>query len=120
MIVLLVVVTANSLSLQHVFKVPVLVAHFFEHRQRGMDITVLDFLSMHYWGNDINDNDQARDMELPFKKVDFSQSTLSLFFQGGDQYDFSNHPAVVTYPTVHPAGHVSGMIGSLFRPPRVA
>ena len=33
---------------------------------------------MHYWGDDQNDDDNDRDMQLPFKKLDVHQ--LQVFF----------------------------------------
>jgi len=57
--------------LDEVFKVPLLFTHFREHRQRDNNINLLDFLAMHYFdGNDRNDQDQDRDMQLPFKHLD--------------------------------------------------
>jgi hypothetical protein len=47
-------------------KLPALVQHFVEHKGLNQEITIWDFLCMHY-GKDINDNDQDRDMKLPFK-----------------------------------------------------
>lgn len=44
-------------------------SHFSEHRALNNEIGMFEFLSMHYLGNDLNDNDQDRDMQLPFKKV---------------------------------------------------
>lgn len=35
----------------------------------------MEFLAMHYWGQDIDDDDQDQDMKLPFKKI----STPSFF-----------------------------------------
>ena len=46
-----------------------------EHRERDSSIEMLKFLSMHYWGQDIDDNDQDRDMQLPFKNVDQNAAT---------------------------------------------
>ena len=57
-------------SLNELFKLPVLYAHFMEHRNLDKNIDLMDFLSMHYCGNDLNDNDQDRDMQLPFKQLD--------------------------------------------------
>lgn len=66
--ILLPLLMFNS-SLGELFKIPVLYAHFMEHRSLDHDIDIFDFLSMHYFGDDLNDNDQDRDMELPFKKI---------------------------------------------------
>jgi hypothetical protein len=56
-------------SLGELFKLPKLIAHFTEHRTLNQNIGIFDFLSMHYLGNDPNDKDHDRDMQLPFKKV---------------------------------------------------
>ena len=118
LIVLLGIVTINSFSLHHIFKIPVLVAHYFEHQQRGPEITVMEFLSMHYWGQDIDDNDQDRDMQLPFKKFDLSQSVTTLFFNQGSQFNFKNFPLEQSYPVIDSEDRISQNVGSLFKPPR--
>jgi hypothetical protein len=59
----------NATAFNQVFKLPVLIAHYQEHRQQDERIGFLDFLSMHYWGKDLNDNDQDRDNQLPFKSI---------------------------------------------------
>lgn len=48
-------------------KLPVLLEHYIEHKTSNQDISFSDFLYMHYAGNDFNDQDQDRDMQLPFK-----------------------------------------------------
>jgi hypothetical protein len=62
------------MSLGQVCKLPIFFSHFKEHKERDKKVTLLDFLSMHYWGKDIDDNDQETDMKLPFK--DFSNNTV--------------------------------------------
>lgn len=119
-IFLLVVIALNSFSLQHLFKLPILFVHYQEHQQRGTDITVMEFLSMHYWGTDINDDDQARDMELPFKKVEISQSALSVFFQPNHVFDLTTYPVITRYQVIHYDRDFSAPLGSPFRPPRLS
>ena len=120
MVVLLAIAAVNSLSLQHIFKIPVLVAHYFEHQERGPDITVIEFLSMHYWGQDINDNDQERDMQLPFKKFDFSQSATALFFHQSSQFNFNDFSSETKHTVTNAEDHISQHFGSLFKPPRLS
>ena len=109
----------NSTSLHQLFKIPFLVTHYTEHNRLNSEVSVIDFLSMHYWGTDLNDNDQDKDMQLPFKKA-----SASAFFQ---LYFPLSKPTVEEQPL--PA---SGMpqpvfrqqsvpdpaFNSLFRPPR--
>lgn len=71
---MLLAVSLNSLPIVQLAKLPVLVEHFREHQCLDEQITFLDFLAMHYWGNDLNDNDDARDNQLPFKNDTFHYS----------------------------------------------
>ncbi len=57
-------------SLGEFFKLPDFFTHFAEHQTQDTSIGIVDFIWMHYLGNDNNDKDQDRDMQLPFKKVD--------------------------------------------------
>lgn len=76
-------------------KTPYIAIHFLEHRALNNKISFADFISMHYLGKDIRDNDADRDMKLPFKKI----------FQGHHQTLFQ-HIVKVTLPLaasgVHP------------------
>ncbi len=68
--ILLFILLLNNTSYNEIFKVPALISHFIEHHRLDHNVGLIEFLSMHYWGKDINDNDQDKDMKLPFKKVD--------------------------------------------------
>ncbi|MBE9583579.1 hypothetical protein IM792_03885 [Mucilaginibacter sp. JRF] len=68
--ILLLLIAADTTELHQLFKLPILFEHFAEHKQRDESVSLMDFLSMHYWGDDLNDNDNDRDMQLPFKKMD--------------------------------------------------
>lgn len=50
-------------------KTPLLINHFIVHQQKDPSIGLLRFMAMHYFGKDLNDNDQSQDMKLPFKKI---------------------------------------------------
>lgn len=67
-------------SLKELLKIPVLANHFAEHSELDPSVDFVDFLSMHYWGQDVNDNDQDRDMQLPFKKLT-THSSIQLYCQ---------------------------------------
>lgn len=61
-------IVSNIGFFQQFYKLPILLEHFKEHQQRH-DISFFDFLEMHYWGEDLKDNDSDRDMQLPFKNI---------------------------------------------------
>lgn len=101
-------------------KLPILIQHFSEHKALDPTISFTDFLSMHYWGEDIDDNDYDRDMKLPFKKFEInhvhfvpSPPQIALVFKSIEW------PVVHDYGPDQPQGTYTAAIGSLFRPPRV-
>lgn len=56
-----------STEAKQLFKVPVIFQHFAEHRQEDKQLSLLDFLDMHYLHGSPYDQDYDRDMKLPFK-----------------------------------------------------
>ncbi|GAA4205383.1 hypothetical protein GCM10022289_24700 [Pedobacter jeongneungensis] len=69
-IFLLFPVIVFNASVREVIKAPQLISHFIQHHQLDAQISFIDFLEMHYFGHDLNDNDDEEDMKLPFKKID--------------------------------------------------
>ncbi len=63
---------------RELLKLPVLLEHFREHRQEDPGISWLSFLILHYFNDGPPDSDYARDMQLPFKTLEFSPITLAL------------------------------------------
>jgi hypothetical protein len=109
----------STTGLGQLFKLPVLVMHYMEHRERDNSIGMIEFLSMHYWGQDINDNDDDRDMQLPFRNVDQNAATLVILMP---QYSLSiSRPLVadnIDQPVFSDPDHSDPAFASLFRPPR--
>jgi len=58
---------SSSTELHELFRLPLLLEHYGQHRSNDPDISFLDFLKIHYSGNHPNDNDDSDDNELPFK-----------------------------------------------------
>ena len=61
-------VFSNSPS-GELLKIPVLVLHYFEHKTDNKNLSVFEFLYIHYANGDVQDADYAQDMKLPFKKI---------------------------------------------------
>ncbi|WP_264551127.1 hypothetical protein [Flavobacterium sp. N2038] len=110
----------NNCFFGQLSKVPVLIQHYTEHQERSGGLAFSDFIAMHYLGQDINDNDEDRDMQLPFKKVDphsqhvvFIPSRIytSILTLISLDAEFVNN-----YKTNL---HANPYLGSLFRPPIV-
>lgn len=62
---------------QQLLKLSVLVEHYFEHQHLDEDISIADYLSIHYF-SDVKHGDHGRDMQLPFKQ--YSASSLIFTF----------------------------------------
>lgn len=57
-------------ELSQLFKLPVLISHFMEHKQEDKDLSFWQFLCIHYAHGNPKDADYDKDMKLPFKAHD--------------------------------------------------
>ncbi|CAA9195618.1 hypothetical protein FLA105534_00738 [Flavobacterium bizetiae] len=78
-------IVSNIGFFQQFYKLPILIEHYKEHQQRH-NVSFIDFLEMHYWGEDLNDNDSDRDMQLPFKHI--SSASFQLVFVPSEKHTF--------------------------------
>ncbi len=120
---ILVVFTAfNVVSLNQFSKLPLLVAHFVDHWERDHNVGLVDFLDMHYLGHDINDHDDKKDKELPFKS--FSFNTIQVFTVPEHEINVVIHRNFfqsIDKPIIAGNQFVpTQVMSSLFRPPRVS
>lgn len=118
--IIIIVTALNIVTLNQFSKLPVLLVHYTEHQQQNSKITLLEFLSMHYWGADIKDNDEKKDKQLPFKSLS-SQNLLSCT----QPVQFSiilKSPAIIPEPKLSvfaPSFIPNEVTSSLLRPPIV-
>lgn len=78
-------IVSNIGFFQQFYKLPILIEHYKEHQEK-QNVSFIDFLEMHYWGEDLNDNDTDRDMQLPFKHI--SSASFQLVFVPADKHSF--------------------------------
>lgn len=118
--IILTIVILDTSPLYQLLKVPSLIQHFTEHKALNESISFIDFLSMHYWGDDLDDNDDEKDMQLPFKKFEIQHVHYVPSFNT-NLFSFKN----TTWPIEHlygpdqPQGKYNAALGTLFHPPRV-
>lgn len=62
-------------ELYQLLKLPFLVEHFIEHKEQNKDITLMQFLYLHYAYGDVKDADYEEDMKLPFKSHNHTITT---------------------------------------------
>jgi hypothetical protein len=65
-------------ELSQLIKLPMLVEHYSEHKEKNKNLSVLDFLYMHYSQNNVKDADYDKDMKLPFKSPNTLLSSLEI------------------------------------------
>lgn len=118
--ILLVFVAANVFSLAQLLKVPVLMEHFREHQQLDARISFVDFLIHHYSFEEHTDDDESRDMQLPFKGhahqlagFDFHAATKAIHAPNASEL-FSRSSFSTDYSLYIPTPHQQ----SQFKPPR--
>lgn len=68
------------MAAQQLMKLPVVFQHFNEHQQEDKNISVLRFLSIHYFHGSPKDKDYDRDMQLPFKTSGDCISSIAIAF----------------------------------------
>ncbi len=68
-LLLIVVQLFSTTELHQLSKMVVLAQHYKEHKQQNADITLTQFIVMHYFSGSIPDEDHERDKQLPFKHI---------------------------------------------------
>jgi len=60
----------SSTELHQFLKLPLLIEHYLEHKSINQNLTVIDFLAIHYARNISNNADYKKDASLPFNSQD--------------------------------------------------
>lgn len=79
-IIFLSIYLLSATQLGELLKLPILVAHFMEHKEQDSKITMWDFLCIHYQDHDVFDADYEKDMKLPFKSHTATCCTSVAYF----------------------------------------
>ena len=114
---MLFVLSGNSFLFQFL-KLPILIDHFNEHHKLDPNVDALDFLSMHYYGEDLNDQDEDRDMQMPLKKFDDLPVPFIFHFFRQFHIGVHHHEVSGSYLGYEEPYFSSPDCGSLFKPPR--
>ena len=57
-----------------------MVQHFMEHKEKDENLTLREFLCIHYQDSDVPDDDHEKDMKLPFKSHTSNCSCSIVFY----------------------------------------
>ena len=104
-------------------KLPAFVIHFLEHKKENKDITLFEFLEIHYMHGNVKDKDYNRDMTLPFKSGDACLTSLAIAFIPFSipKFSFKSYPILVEkilFAEVSVASFQS--LSNIWQPPKVS
>lgn len=74
---LLTIYLFSTTELSQLLKLPLLIEHFTEHKEENRDVTLWQFLYMHYAMDNGKGTDNNKDKKLPFKSHDNFVSVIS-------------------------------------------
>lgn len=103
------------------FKLPVLLAHFHEHKAENNQLSLLGFLQLHYFSNHENKVQHKKHHELPFKTGEYMLVSLSVPALPVVEKTVPELPAVVEekcYPKQQTPVFSSGYFACIWQPPR--
>lgn len=100
-------------------KFPLLIEHFVEHRAENPQISVGDFLDMHYFTGHEKDADYDKDMQLPFKSFETSQTFVQMIFPKNWDLNKPLFYGEVYHNFLYSENVSISHINSIFRPPQI-
>jgi hypothetical protein len=111
----------TATELNQLWKFPIFISHFIEHREESPDITLLEFVALHYFSGDVRDADFARDEQLPFR--DNSESIIGTISSlvptsAGVSYE-SEMLCQISFTPKTQEGKPSSSFNSIWQPPRL-
>ena len=114
----------STTELGQLLKFPMLLEHYFEHKEKNPQISVMEFLVLHYEGNHLenhpHDDDYDQDQKLPFI---MHGDVLSfcfvypqpLFFESFHKIDIRESSKVVSFDDAFISNQ---FLSSIWQPPR--
>lgn len=115
---LLLILMLNNTEFHQLMKLPVLVNHYFDHKQLNHSLSFVDFIFIHY-SDDLESNDQTHH-ELPFKSHECQHMTslvLVCEFPSYTPLKIANGPLVLA--TYQESIYASNSLGAIWQPPQI-
>lgn len=108
-------------ELSQLVKLPLLMEHFTEHKQKDVDMSLWKFLQIHYSQNKLNDADDEKDMKLPFKSHHGCISSIVSESVPFNYYYFTSKPVFShsnSYSSYTEQFLTSACLTSIWQPPK--
>lgn len=100
---------------------PLLVEHFVEHREENTEMTLWQFLYLHYATDHGQDADYSKDMQLPFKTHDNCMATVINLHLPSQKIGVSEPLQCMEnkFPKLAEQFLHSSFLASIWQPPRI-
>lgn len=111
----------SSTEINQLLKLPLFVNHFIEHKNRDAQLSLLDFIEMHYANGDVKDADYDEDMKLPFKTHTTCSVNSIFYFTSNNFAELAIKPQnseEKSYVNCHEAFLTSYCVSSIWQPPK--
>jgi len=110
----------SATECRQLLKLPLLIEHFAEHKQEDKDLSLWQFLCMHYANGNPKDADYDKDMQLPFKSSDNGSIATGTYvpFAGYAVAEKSFYSAGKSYFVSNEAFLSAAHLSSIWQPPR--
>lgn len=110
-------------ELYQLLKLPFLMEHFIEHKEQNKNITLMEFLYLHYAYGDVKDADYEEDMKLPFKSHNHTITTNIVDAMANSVFKITIHskPNFVELKVIiisKEAFFVSSYLSNIWQPPK--
>lgn len=67
----------STTEMNQLLKMPLLIEHYFDHKEENKDLTLFQYLNMHYTNPHPVDKNHEKDLQLPFKSHSDCSSAVS-------------------------------------------
>lgn len=122
MVIILISYQVNALTeLHELFRLPLLIEHFLDHKEEDNNLGLFDFLQQHYTSEN-NDSDSDEDEQLPFKSREdgIQHTSLStVILPEAFDFQFQLFPPSLSYSTNYTPGGNSGAKNGIWQPPQI-
>lgn len=111
----------SATELHQFLKLPILVEHFSEHKQKDKSLTLLEFLCMHYVNESTKDTDYDKDSKLPFKTLDNCNNSNHVTLLPEQKFYFNSiqvNSEITILNNYYPQFSNTTFLKSIWQPPK--
>ncbi|TBX67530.1 hypothetical protein EZL74_09675 [Flavobacterium silvisoli] len=113
----------STTEFHELLKLPAMAEHYDEHKKEKPEISVWQFLCIHYAHGDVNDHDHDKDMKLPFKTHDNCSSPNFISLIPEHKFTIEKQALFVTAkntPNYYKEVLTTHSYNSIWQPPKIS